>query len=236
MQQAVAVLCALITAQISNSRFVLRTARRVARIVRDIIVQEEWNALITAKSEMLRTPSWRARVLRDLGGAKALNNWDARFEKVTLPDGAPAHTTKYRAVQTCEAEPPKPTFRPAYALYTPHPLPPHPSQNAIFYDKFKTDQEGQFRLPPLARSRRNVGRHAARNANRNDVQTAGKVFRKPRAISVFPREFRTAAATSHAPLTNPRFGPNILPSWAGSASPLNAPPIASIRGRPPDTA
>lgn len=174
MQRAVAGLCGLIVLHVSNTRFVLKTARCVARIIRDIIIQEEWNALIAAKSTMLRTPSWRSRVLRDLGGNAALSDWEARDARARAPQPSFIRKTlKHAASKQGEN----------------HTLP----ESQIFYDACKIDQEGQFRLPP----------HARRTYKRTQAPCHGSAARptrqmiKNRVIAVFPAEFRAACLQSH---------------------------------------
>lgn len=173
MQRAVAVLCGLIVLHVSNTRFILKTAQRVARIVRDIIVQEEWNALIAAKSTMLRTPSWRNRVLRDLGGNAALLDWEARDARAQNPQPAFTHKIPKQVVTRQNEN---------------HTLP----ESQMFYDACKIDQEGEFRLPPLAR----------RGCKRTQAPRLGSATQPKRriltnrVIAVFPAEFRAACLHS----------------------------------------
>lgn len=93
------------------------------------------------KLNMLRHPEWRSKVLRDLGGRKALLRcWKAQFRE--KPKNKKERIKRRKLVLTEEE-----ARRRAHIRYCAKAaLHPH-----VTRDPFKVDQEGEFRLPPVAR-------------------------------------------------------------------------------------
>lgn len=105
----------------------LQAARDLARLGRELFVLETHNHVIKTKWEMLRDPEWRARVIRDLGGGRALQMWERRFAKAKIKEPVPQ-------------------------LYGPPQILPAPDKKLPLFPKsktVKTDSRGQFRLAPI---------------------------------------------------------------------------------------
>jgi len=160
---------------LGDSREVLRNARRIAKATKELIKAEQHNARVLLKFEMLLSPVWRARVLKDLGGVKALKRWERSHDraakrragiKLIKPHASPAQR-KARALNLAKAK---------AALFEKHSKQPRRFHNDnhpnIFKDPCKVDFEGQFRLAPIRRGHRIIKRI---------VKTTGKV--KPRRLS-----------------------------------------------------
>ena len=63
---------------------VLSVSRRVARLVKAYVKTATHNTHLRNKVDMLISPTWRARVLDDLGGLKALARWDDAVSRAQL--------------------------------------------------------------------------------------------------------------------------------------------------------
>lgn len=148
-------MCALICAGVSADD-ALRLSRKVARAVRALIKAQTTAYQAQLKRAMLATPHWRARVLRDLGGKRALERWDERFAKAVQRQAY--ETSPRKRPLTCAQIA-------AYAWmkhkrqigWTSLNLNGHPR---IVFDRVRTDFEGQFRLAPLPRRPRKTQRRA----------------------------------------------------------------------------
>jgi len=81
LQAALERLCLMTFVILGDSREVLRNARRVAKATKELIKAEQHNAQVMLKFEMLLSPIWRARVLKDLGGVKALKRWERSHDR-----------------------------------------------------------------------------------------------------------------------------------------------------------
>ncbi len=128
-------------ARIPDMNVALKTSRVMRKIARLIIQIERRNGRITLKQNMLKSPHWRARVLRDLGGDVALSRWDKSFKRSQerrniRPAQLTGFEVKWREHRNA-AQARLASFAPS------HPL--------IFKDAIKVDFEGQFRLAPLSR-------------------------------------------------------------------------------------
>ena len=128
---------------------------RVRRVSAAILKVKVHNILLERKLDMLRTPDWRARVLKDLGGMARLKSWDAAWLRhlAYLAGEAPKRAVKplkpepvwWRSPErVAESERLKARFRLCEkACVNPR----------TFKDPFKVDFEGEFRLAPIPRPR-----------------------------------------------------------------------------------
>ena len=72
------------------SRGFLLHLRKVSKCVREF-TQAEWsNHQLRLKLDMLRSKTWRSRVLKDLGGEAALARWDRRMARSSKPKTEPS--------------------------------------------------------------------------------------------------------------------------------------------------
>jgi len=157
LHRALKRLCLLTFLILPNSRKVLRNAHKIARATKAVIKAEQHNARVMLKCEMLLSPLWRARVLKDLGGARALKRWEKSASRAALrragikilkPHASPAQRAA-RAINLAKAkaalfEKRRQQLRRFY----------DDSHERIFRDPCKVDFEGQFRLAPIARGPR----------------------------------------------------------------------------------
>jgi len=159
LHQTLERLCLLTFIILGNSREVLLNARRVAKATKELIKAEQHNHRTLLKFEMLLSPVWRARVLKDLGGVKALKRWERSHDravkrragiKLIKPHASPAQR-KARALNLAKAK---------AALHEKRSKQPHRFYNEnhpnIYKDPCKVDFEGQFRLAPIKRGPRIV--------------------------------------------------------------------------------
>ena len=137
-----------------SARGLLANSRRVQQAVRALIRGTISNQNRALKLAMLSHGTWRARVLRELGGAKALAKWAARW-------------ASYEArLKTAKAQTPEPSAEqpPAPWRKTPERAAEEERQKAharkcakacahprIIRDPFKVDGDGLFRLAPVPR-------------------------------------------------------------------------------------
>lgn len=110
----------------------MQAARDLARLGREVFKLEKHNHFIKTKWEMLRDPDWRARVMRELGGERALRLWERRFARTGVR-------------------------RPAADVYGPPQILPAlstPLREDEQTRVVKTDSQGQFRLAQISRGSR----------------------------------------------------------------------------------
>lgn len=183
----------------------MQVSQMVRRLVQSYARCEGHNHLLTRKLNMLTHPSWRRRVLKELGGLRKLSLWQAAQERVRLwreaKDKAP-----------CDIADPGPklnsTSEPAW-LYTQRLAESevlkararlclkagiHPN---IERDKFKVDFEGEFRLPPIPRgerANRQVKVYTAQTISDYDYNPIPFAKEVPFGVAiVWPEEFYAAA-------------------------------------------
>lgn len=109
-------------AYVANVALYAVMTKTIAVLMRSIRDTEVFNYRIKTKWEMLRDPDWRARVLRELGGEKTLQRWEARKAKADTSEWQPRAPRKPISRKIIDT--PKTPNRP----------------------RFKTDSQGQFRL------------------------------------------------------------------------------------------
>lgn len=132
------------------TRGFLAHCNKVLKLVRDYTRADWSNRQLRLKLDMLRSKLWRERVLKDLGGERALVSWERRMaayaaasqsEPIALPEKPVWRKTPERIAkelwQIAHAK--------TCAKATAHPR--------IFRDPFKVDNEAQFRMAPLPRPR-----------------------------------------------------------------------------------
>jgi len=144
-------LVALMGAYLTIGRFrkVLLSSRRIARLIKAYVQIMTHNDLVTRKLDMLADPSWRARVLRDLGGLRKLGLWDKAFRRAQ--GDVPKRRVKPMALE--------PTWwRTPERLIESERLKAHARDCAkacvspyTYRDPYKLDNDGLFRLAPLPR-------------------------------------------------------------------------------------
>ena len=66
---------------IGRHREMERASYRMARTIKAYIKVLTHNDLLTRKLDMLASPIWRKRVLKDLGGLQKLKLWDKAFQR-----------------------------------------------------------------------------------------------------------------------------------------------------------
>jgi len=115
-----------------RQRFVsrwLQASRDLARLGRELFKLEKHNHFIKTKWKMLRSPEWRARGFKELGGAKVMQSRERRLTKAKMQ-------------------------KPEPRLYGPQIILPAPKTSMPPFTKrtsVKTDSAGQFRLAVIPR-------------------------------------------------------------------------------------
>jgi len=210
LQAALERLCLMTFVILGDSREVLRNARRVAKATKELIKAEQHNAQVMLKFEMLLSPIWRARVLKDLGGVKALKRWERSHDraakrragiKLIKPHASPAQR-KSRALNLAKAK---------AALFEKRSKQPRRFHNDnhpnIYKDPCKVDFEGQFRLAPIRRGPRIMKTKVKVKPRRLssgiwEVKPTKKVtsikINKLNPIPLWPIEFEAAGAFESA--------------------------------------
>ena len=128
-----------------------RASYRMARTVKAYIKVLTHNDLLTRKLDMLASPIWRKRVLKDLGGLRKLKLWDKAFQRVQgdLPK---------RRVAPRPKDPEPVWWRMPERIAESERLKAHARRCAkacvcdrTYRDPYKLDCDGMFRLAPLSR-------------------------------------------------------------------------------------
>ena len=143
---------------IGRHREMERASYRMTRTVKAYIKVLTHNDLLTRKLDMLASPIWRARVLKDLGGLRKLKLWDKAFQRAKgdLPQ-------RKRRVTPKDPEPV--WWRTTERMALPEQLKAHARRCAkacvsegTYRDPYKLDCDGMFRLAPLPRAKRQGAR------------------------------------------------------------------------------
>ena len=208
------VLLGLVIAQGGQPRLMDKVSRQILAAVKALTSAGYHNIRADRKLSMLASPSWRARVLRDLGGIAVLERWERimakrreamdaiyrggpHYEPRTYPSEAQrlaraANLKKAKLAlfrkrfqQACRDTFKRRSFEaPSYDGFGPNTL----------VDRVKVDQEGEFRLAPLKR----VGTKTQQeNTTRHQLQETKD--RGPKVyysdldpIALYPAEFYAA--------------------------------------------
>ncbi len=139
---------------IGRHREMERASYRMARTVKAYIKVLTHNDLLTRKLDMLASPIWRKRVLKDLGGLRKLKLWDKAFQRAQgdLPK---------RRVAPRPKDPEPVWWRMPERIAESERLKAHARRCAkacvsegTYRDPYKLDCDGMFRLAPLPRAKR----------------------------------------------------------------------------------
>ena len=207
------VLLGLVMAQGGKPRLMDKVSRQILAAVKALTSAGYHNIRADRKLSMLASPSWRVRVLRDLGGEAALARWERimakrraameaivrgglAYEPRTYPSEAQrlaraANLKKAKLAlfrkrfqQACRDKFKRRSFEaPSYDSFGPNTL----------VDRVKVDQEGEFRLAPLKK----VGpkaQHETEPRHNQTVKDRGpKVYYSDLdPIALYPAEFYAA--------------------------------------------
>ena len=137
-----ALLCAQLLAALIHPGAALRVTYQLRRHVRVLIQASQAHFRARQKTDMLLCPSWRERVISELGGWKRLRRWAKR-------QAAIAAAPREKAYETClhpakdDAERERRALMRELMKANAHPL--------ILRDPCRMDFDGEFRLPPQIR-------------------------------------------------------------------------------------
>ena len=207
------VLLGLVIAQGGQPRLMDKVSRQILAAVKALTSAGYHNIRADRKLSMLASPSWRARVLRDLGGIAVLERWerimakrreamDAMFgggpsyEPRTYPSEAQrlaraANLKKAKLAlfrkrfqQACRDKFKRRSFEaPSYDGFGPNTL----------VDRVKVDQEGEFRLAPLKRVAPKAQQETEPRHNQTVKERGPKVYYSDLdPIALYPAEFYAA--------------------------------------------
>ena len=208
------VLLGLVIAQGGKPRLMDKVSRQILAAVKALTSAGYHNIRADRKLSMLASPSWRARVLRDLGGIAVLERWERimakrreamdamlgggpSYEPRTYPSEAQrlaraANLKKAKLAlfrkrfqQACRDTFKRRSFdAPSYDGFGPNTL----------VDRVKVDQEGEFRLAPLKRVASNAQQDkTAKHQNQTIKERGPKVYYSDLdPIALYPAEFYAA--------------------------------------------
>ena len=204
----------VVIAQGGKPRLMDKVSRQILAAVKALTSAGYHNIRADRKLSMLASPSWRARVLRDLGGIAVLERWERimakrreamdaifragpSYEPRTYPSEAQrlaraANLKKAKLAlfrkrfqQACRDKFKRRGFEaPSYDSFGPNTL----------VDRVKVDQEGEFRLAPLKRVASNAQHDKTAQDHNQTVKDRGpKVYYSNLdPIALYPAEFYTA--------------------------------------------
>ena len=124
-------------------------AQRIYNVVRVYIKACAHNRHIALKMGMLSAPLWRARVLKELGGARKLSHWLQAYMRAAnmLPASSKAATPSRPAwLDTPERRAQSEALKAYKRLCAKACVP-----TGTYRDPYKMDREGHFRLAPISR-------------------------------------------------------------------------------------
>lgn len=207
---ALEALCQLMQYILHDADEVLATARKIRRAAGRLITAEQANARLVLKYEMLSHSHWRGRVLRELGGARALARWrrimGRRFpdwSELCHPPLKPHPSPAQRAARRANLAKARAATRKSFRYEGgPH--------QRIFKDCVRVDREGQFRLAPIPLKGPRISRELIKRPALHRPATEPRGLRVKRTrikpIALWPVEFEAAG-----PLRPKRKRP--APSW-----------------------
>lgn len=207
-------LCALLSVVLGQGNYggrngkLDRLSRQISRAVSALIAAGTHNQRMERKLNMLASPQWRARVLRELGGERALARWERVMSlrqdamarlwggSEPAPKAAPsraqllaraanlkkAQLALYRArfQKACREQHRK--RQKAWSLSSPTSL----------RDRVKVDRAGQFRLAALRRVPKRKASEASMGVAVKRAQKPKIYYSKIDPIEIYPAEFRAA--------------------------------------------
>ena len=184
-------------------------SKQLARAVQQLIQAEEHNGRVKTKAEMLMNGQWRARVLRDLGGEKALRRWErlsGRWKKprdILNPHASPAQ----RRARAANLEKAKAANRDKLLKAGPKHKAGNNFHPNIVFDRVKVDMEGQFRLAPIMRQKIKVKAQERPQAAPPKTHIKSITYTKINPIALWPVEFRVAEEITLSPVPRLERGP-----------------------------
>ena len=197
----------IVDLRLNGGRDVLRLARQTEQVASELRQAGEHNRRLKLKLDMLLSPLWRARVLKDLGGEAMLTRWEAQVRGKIRDPLKPHASMAQRLARSANLEKARDTLRrrnerQATAKERRKRFDDtHPN---ILFDRVKVDSEGQFRLAPIPRAKVKVVKTIIRRAETPD-ETEARLERnayirsvryvEAAPIPVWPFEFRAAAET-----------------------------------------
>jgi len=209
LEAAVLSLCRFICTMdifVNNGRDVLRASRQLGRAAGRLLKADTHNKRVRLKLEMLLSPRWRARVLLDLGGERALERWERRMgclpkrKNILTPHASiaqrrarGANLERAREALRQQREDKARRHDPRHHFNDSH---PH-----IAFDRVKVDGEGQFRLAPMTRGQVRLIKTLHKRdpvPEQTEAHETGKTrirsvqYIKASPIPVWPCEFRAA--------------------------------------------
>ena len=182
---------------IGRHREMERASYRMARTIKAYIKVLTHNDLLTRKLDMLASPIWRARVLKDLGGLRKLKLWDKAFQRAS-------DNLRERCVPPVQAE--HTWHRTPERIAISEQLKAHARRCAkacisagTYRDPYKLDCDGMFRLAPLPRAKRQGVRRLTIYSEQTigDYNYNAMPLYKPDGLgiaTVWPMEFYAAMA------------------------------------------
>ena len=207
------VLLGLVMAQGGKPRLMDKVSRQILAAVKALTSAGYHNIRADRKLSMLASPTWRARVLRDLGGIAVLERWERimakrraamdamlgggpSYEPRTYPSEAQrlaraANLKKAKLAlfrkrfqQACRDKFKRRSFEaPSYDSFGPNTL----------VDRVKVDQEGEFRLAPLKRVAPKAQQETEPRHNQTVKERGPKVYYSDLdPIALYPAEFYAA--------------------------------------------
>jgi len=179
-----------------RSQQVLRLSYRLARLVKLFIRLDSHNRLLERKLSMLCHPTWRARVLRELGGMRKLILWEAAQKR--FQERAAVHPQRPEPYERAWLRTPQriaesERFK-AHARMCAKACAPI----NIVRDRCKMDFDGMFRLAPLSRGTHGTTRQIkiyTQDSSISDYRYNAIPFAKIKGLgpaTVWPVEFYTA--------------------------------------------
>jgi hypothetical protein len=233
LEAVCAALCRLITTMdvlLNGGRKALRMSKQLARAVQQLIQTEEHNGRVKTKAEMLMNANWRARVLRDLGGEKALERWERlsgrwRNSKDILkpPDASPAQ----RRARAANLEKAKAANRNKLFKFGPTRKAGNDYHLNTVLDRAQVDMEGQFRLAPITRQKIKIKAQDTPNPQTPKTHIKSITYTKINPIPLWPIEFRAAASSvviPHKTRSVADAGPSSAPHGQSASKACGQPP------------
>jgi len=199
------VLLGLVIDRGGKPRLMDKVSRQILAAVKVLTHAGYHNIRAERKLSMLASPTWRARVLRDLGGEAALARWERIMAKRRaamfggLPHQDRPHPSEaQRLARAANLKKAKlalfrKRFQKACRDKFKHRGFEASNPNTLV-DRVKVDQEGQFRLAPLKRVAPKAQADNTAPHNQQEEKEAGpKVYYSDlNPIALYPAEFRAA--------------------------------------------
>ncbi len=210
-------------------------SKQLARAVQHLIQAEEHNWRVKTKAEMLMNAQWRARVLRDLGGEKALARWERlsghwrKPRDILKPHASPAQ----RRARAANLEKAQLANRDKLFKSGPKRKAGNDYHPNIVFDRARVDMEGQFRLAPIMRQKIKVKAQDRPSPTPPKTYAKSITYTKINPIPLWPIEFRVAAFSAVIP--HPDAGPSNVPHGQSTSKARRQPLGQNAYKLPADT-